>query len=109
MMIEMENAERQVFKNFKGGEGEMIGTMFFDGTNRILRGKLTPGSSIGYHKHEGNCEIIYIISGKAKYLMDEGVEYGVPGQVHYCPEGHSHSMINEGPEDLEFYAVVPQQ
>lgn len=109
MMIEMKNGEMKPFEHFKGGEKQMDANMFFDGTNRILYGRLEPGASIGYHKHEGNCEIIYILEGKAKYLMDEGVEYGTAGQAHYCPEGHSHSMINEGPDDLVFFAVVPKQ
>lgn len=109
MVMEMKNGECKDFPNFKGGEDKLTANMFFDGTNRILYGRLVPGASIGYHKHEGNCEMIYILEGKAKYLMDDGVEYAVAGQCHYCPEGHSHAMINEGTEDLVFFAVVPKQ
>lgn len=109
MVMEMKNGEFKDFPNFKGGEKKMTANMFFDGDNRILLGKLEPGASIGYHKHEGNCEIIFILSGHAKYLMDEGVEYAEAGQCHYCPVGHSHSMINESDEDLVFFAVVPKQ
>jgi mannose-6-phosphate isomerase-like protein (cupin superfamily) len=36
------------------------------------------------------------------------VEYVEAGQCHFCPKGHSHSLINEGPEDLVFYATVPE-
>ncbi len=109
MVMEMKNGEFRDFPNFKGGEDKLTANMFFDGNNRILYGRLAPGASIGYHKHEGNCEIIYILEGCAKYLMDEGTEYAVAGQCHYCPEGHSHAMINEGTEDLVFFAVVPKQ
>lgn len=42
-----------------------------DELNRILYGKLEPGSSIGYHKYETSSEIIYIVSGKGKCLMDD--------------------------------------
>lgn len=109
MILEMKNGEKKDFEHFKDGEGKMIATMFFDGQNRILHGKLEPGASIGFHEHVGNSEIIYILSGNAKYIYDDGVEYAGPGQCHYCPEHHSHSMINEGPDDLEFFAVVPQK
>jgi mannose-6-phosphate isomerase-like protein (cupin superfamily) len=50
-----------------------------------------------------------VLQGKGKYLYDDGVEYAVEGQCQYCPEGHWHSMINEGPEDLVFYAVIPKK
>lgn len=109
MIIEMEKGEVKVFEHFKDGEGAMHAVMFFDGTNRAFKATLKPGSSVGYHKHEGNCEMIYVLSGKGKVLMDEGVEYVEAGQCHYCPEGHSHSLINDGTEDLEFFAVVPKQ
>ena len=39
-------------------------------------------------------------------LLRERVEAGV---CHYCPKGHTHSMINDSDEDLVFFAVVPVQ
>ena len=79
------------------------------GLGKMMQGKLEPGSSIGYHKHEGNCEMIFIVEGEGKVLFDDGEEAVKPGMVHYCPEGHSHSLINNGSENLIFYAVVPKQ
>ena len=31
-----------------------------------------------------------------------------PGDCHYCPQGATHSLSNEGTEDLIFFAVVPE-
>ena len=31
------------------------------------------------------------------------------GDVHYCPKGHTHSLVNDSAADLEFSAVVPMQ
>ena len=31
------------------------------------------------------------------------------GDCHYCPKGHTHSLINNSDEDLVFFAVVPVQ
>lgn len=109
MIIESKDGKKEDFEHFKGGEGKMTANMFFDGTNRIVYGLLKPGNTIGFHSHEGNCEIIHILSGKAKFLYDDIVEYGKAGQTHYCPQGHSHAMINASDEDLVFFAVVPKQ
>ncbi len=76
---------------------------------KIMLGRLAHGCTIGYHKHETSSEIIYILSGQADFLYDEGTETALPGGCHYCPKGHSHSMINRGTEDVVFFAVVPEQ
>jgi len=30
-----------------------------------------------------------------------------PGMTHYCPPGHSHSVVNTGTEPLVILGVVP--
>ena len=106
MKINFENMETQVLPQFKGGEGDFLVKMFTDGAGKIMRGTLAPGSSIGYHKHEDNCEIIYILSGTGKCLYESGEEALTAGDCHYCPMGKSHSLINNGVENLEFFAIV---
>ena len=56
MIIKFNQIEETVFPNFKGGEKEFAANMFFDGTNRIFKGKLVPGATIGMHAHEDSCE-----------------------------------------------------
>ncbi len=109
MIIVLNDDEKQIFPQFKGGEGEMAANMFFDGRNRILHATLSPGSTIGYHTHETNSEIIYLLSGSGKVLINDGEERVEAGQCHYCPQGHSHSLINDGDVPLTFFAVVPEQ
>ena len=82
--------------------------MFADGCNRIMRGRLEPGCSIGLHTHEGSSEIVYVLSGTGKALYGGGEERLAPGDCHYCPEGHAHSLVNDGTQTLEFFTVVPQ-
>ena len=77
--------------------------------NKMMQGRLPAGASIGYHKHEGNCEMIFIVKGEGKVLYDDEENPIKAGECHYCPEGHSHSLINNSDNDLEFYAVVPKQ
>ena len=69
-------------------------------------GKLQPGASIGLHRHEGSSEIIFIQEGKGKVLFEGKDEHVEKGDVHYCPEGCRHSLINDSDDDLIYFAVV---
>lgn len=109
MIIKFSEMEEKKLQAFYGGDGALIANMFVDEKNKILRGKLVPGASIGAHKHEPTSEIIFILSGKGKSICD-GVEENLSaGDCHYCPKGSEHCLINVGDDDLCFYAVVPQQ
>ena len=108
MKIFFDQMEEKVFQSFKGGEGEFHVKMYTDPRAKIMRGRLLPGSSIGLHTHEGNSEIIYILEGSGKVEYDAGVETLAAGDCHYCPEHHTHRLINDSSEDLTFFAVVPQ-
>lgn len=109
MIIKFNGIEERNLKAFYGGEGALIANMFVDEKNKILRGKLVPGSSIGLHKHDTSSEIIFVYAGKGKMLCDGKEELLSAGDCHYCPKGSEHTFLNVGEEDLCFYAVVPQQ
>lgn len=109
MLIDFKTLKENHLPNFKGGEGELVNYAFQDELCKIMYGKLEPGSTIGYHTHETNSEMIFILSGTADILYEDTTETVTAGQCHYCPMGRSHSMRNFGEEDLIFYAVVPEQ
>ena len=109
MIIKFDGMEEKELQAFYGGDGALIANMFVDENNKILRGKLAVGSSIGLHKHEPTSEIIFILSGKAKSVCDGAEELLGAGDCHYCPKGSTHCLINVGNEDLRFFAVVPKQ
>ena len=109
MILDFTSMPTSIMENFKGGEKHLEAKMYWDGTTRIMQARLIPGASIGLHTHEGSCEIIFIISGSGT-LIDDGTPTPIKaGQCNYCPEDHSHSLINTGTEDLVFYAAVPTQ
>jgi len=107
MKINFDEIALQNLEHFKGGEGTMAANMYVDDTARILRGVLQPGCSIGMHKHEGSSEAVYIISGTGTMLYEGTKEELSAGNVSYCPEGHSHSLVNTGSEPLVFVGFVP--
>lgn len=108
MIIDFKNIAEQAIEKFKGGEGLLRTRNFVDEKNKIMMSRLEPGASSGYHQHVQNSEIVYIISGKGYFKYDDGTERIEAGQVHYCPDGHYHSMINDGDEDLVYFAIVPE-
>ena len=116
MIIDFNKMDVTVLPNFKGGDKEFKANMFFDGTNRIFRGTLEPGASIGMHTHEDSCEVIFILEGNGTILEKdpssdtETLTTVSAGQCLYCPKRHTHSLRNTSDEgNLVFYAVVPQQ
>jgi len=108
MIIDFNKIEEKAIPNFKGGEKEFHAKMNVDEKNKIISGKLLPGASIGLHTHETNSEIIFFKSGTGKVIYD-GVEERVSaGICHYCPQGHSHTLINDSDAELTFCAVIPE-
>ena len=110
MIIDFNTLPEVANHQFKGGEGDTLFRTYNDGTNKIMMGRLDVGCSIGYHPHESNSEIIYILSGKARCRYDQGEETLAAGQCHYCPKGHAHSLTNDSKDEpLLFFAMVPEQ
>ena len=68
--------------------------------------QLKVGEEVQLHKHKGECEYYYIISGTGVY-NDNGAEVDiVPGTVTFTPSGSSHGIKNTGNEMLEFIALI---
>lgn len=109
MILNFAQMETKVLEHFNGGEKELRAQMQVDEWNKILHGTLAPGASVGLHTHETSSEIIYILQGRGTVLYDGAYEPVEAGVCHYCPKGHSHSLINNSEEDLIFFAVVPNQ
>jgi len=67
---------------------------------------LEPGASIGYHQHNDEEDIYYILSGIAT-VKDNGETLTVyPGEVVRAGSGDSHSIANEGHVPLEFMSII---
>lgn len=108
-MIKFDKMEPAAFENFKGGEGIFHAAMFADELNRIFKGTLSPGATIGMHTHDTSSEIIFILSGNGKTVCDGVEERVTAGDCLYCKKGSTHTLINDSDKELVFYAVVPQQ
>lgn len=108
MILNFDTMAANAVPHFKGGEGQAI-VRKFDAPRMgaVVHLTLPVGASIGLHTHTGNCEIIYVLSGSGR-CIDDGTEYPVTaGMCHYCPEGHTHSIINTGDTELKLLGVLP--
>ena len=69
--------------------------------------RMKPGTSLGYHVHQGDSESYYILSGEGTYQNQNGeVSRVFSGDVTFTANGEGHSIANEGFEDLVFMALV---
>jgi mannose-6-phosphate isomerase-like protein (cupin superfamily) len=67
---------------------------------------LKPGCKTPYHKHEGDCEVYYIVSGRAQVNDNGSLKDVKLGDVIFTDNGESHSLENIGDTDLEFIALI---
>ncbi len=109
MTIDFNNIDEACITGFKGGHGELLTRNYDDGKCKIMMSRLRPGAASGPHTHTGDCEIVYVVSGVATFHCDGTTETVRAGQVHYCPDGHSHYMENNTDCDLCYLAIVPKQ
>ena len=67
---------------------------------------IDPHASIGFHRHEGDGESYYIVSGKGAY-NDNGQIYEVhAADSTWTPSGSSHGIENIADEPLVLIALV---
>jgi mannose-6-phosphate isomerase-like protein (cupin superfamily) len=104
--------ETEVRERMRGGSGPV--EILHVWKSAELRGKtrlfarlrLPRGSSIGYHAHEQEEEVFYILSGTG-VVNDDGTEQLVgPGDAVLTGGGAGHSLENRAEVPLELMAVI---
>jgi oxalate decarboxylase/phosphoglucose isomerase-like protein (cupin superfamily) len=67
---------------------------------------LLPGRGHERHNHPDADEILYILAGEGRQMVDDEQEFPVrPGQAVFIPKGAFHSTINTGWEPLVLLAI----
>ena len=67
---------------------------------------LEPGSSIGYHIHEGEMESFYVVCGKAEYIDGDKTVTLMPGDTTLTRSGEGHSVKSIGDTALVVVAQI---
>ncbi|MBR2264608.1 MAG: cupin domain-containing protein [Firmicutes bacterium] len=113
MIRRKEECKVEYREHMRDGNGTVQLTAFINGPEELngkgrLFSKITlqPGCSIGYHVHETDAELFYILTGTGMYSDNGTIVTVQPGDVTICETGHGHSIANEGDEVLELVAVI---
>ena len=97
----------------RGGDGSVAiehiwtpGTEMGSPARMYSRLILEPGCSIGWHVHENEEEIFYILAGEAR-IDDNGTEViASAGDSVITRSGEGHSVANVGTDTLEILACI---
>ena len=68
--------------------------------------QLKPGEEVEYHKHIGESETFFFLSGQGIYNDNGNNVEIVPGMVSLTPSGQCHAVKNTGDEMLVFIALI---
>jgi len=99
-------------EKMRGGEGVAVIEDLLTPAEMYEKGRLyakitlEPGSSIGYHLHEGEMETFFIISGEAEYFDNGETVRLVPGDTALNQSGNGHSVKSIGATPLEMIALI---
>ena len=113
-MIRKENQCKIEYReHMRGGDGTVLLTNFVNSPEDLcnkgrLFSKITlnPGCSIGYHVHENDSELFYILKGIAQYNDNGNIVTVSAGDVTICPPGQGHGIANKRDEVVELIAVI---
>ena len=111
MIRRQDEFRTDIRQNMRGGSGDIKIEHLWEKelnspTRMFSRITVEPGCSIGFHNHENEEEIFYIISGTAS-ADDNGVPVTLyPGETILTGNGAGHSIANNGDEPLVMMAVI---
>jgi len=67
---------------------------------------LPPGTSIGYHQHNGIEEVYYVMSGSGRMTVNDRTWVVREGDVAPCTLHDSHGLYNHTDEDLDIFVLM---
>ena len=107
MKIDFNNMPANVIKNYKNGPGDLLSKVVYDGNRKIMLHTIQKGCGVGFHIHDKDEEIIFVLKGCATVKEDKDISYKIyQGDACCIHRQHGHSIINEEDEDLEILSLV---
>jgi mannose-6-phosphate isomerase-like protein (cupin superfamily) len=111
MVVHRNEMKVESKERLRDGEGTVVFTHFVEGgaqKNIRLAAEiaLPPGSSIGYHQHEGETEYFVFLEGTG-IVNDNGTKVSVKkGDIMITGNGAYHGVSNSGTSPLVFNAFI---
>ncbi len=113
MIRKADECKKELREHMRDGNGTVEITNFINDPKELCnkgrmfsRITLKSGCSIGFHVHEGDSEIFYILKGTAQYNDNGEVRTVSAGDVTICPAGTGHGIENTSDETVELIAVI---
>ncbi len=113
MVRRAEECRLEYREHMRDGDGTVevtnliAGDQEMNGKGRLFaRITLRPGCSIGYHVHDKDAELFYIMKGTAEYQDGDTLRTVTAGDVTLCPTGTGHGIANRTDEVVELIAVI---
>ena len=112
MFLREDKKPRRETFHARGGEGTVFMTDFLSKEDACQKGRLftrltlPQGASMGMHRHEGEFEVYYFLTGEALVGDGEREIPMHPGDMYLCRDGEQHALKNAGNGDLELIAII---
>ena len=113
MIRKKKECEKEYREHMRDGKGTVELTNLIvspdelNGKGRLFsKITLNPGCSIGFHIHDNDSELFYILNGTAEYNDNGEIKTVTAGDVTICPAGTGHGIENTSDETVEFMAVI---
>ena len=112
MVHKKQDMPHSLRNNLRGGRGEVETDVVYGGDQMLgkatLFNRLTikPGYSIGYHTHDTDAEIYYVLSGEIAANDDGEWVTMHEGDAMFTGGGQGHSLENRSGSDAVILAIV---
>ncbi|HXK71575.1 MAG TPA: cupin domain-containing protein [Clostridia bacterium] len=113
MLFKKEEQKVSYKENMRGGQGtimfnELLPEKMLNNKGRLFSTiTIEKGCSIGFHVHEKEAEIFYVIEGSLTYNQNNEKKYIISkGDCIYNKEGTGHGVINESDEKAVLLACI---
>ncbi len=112
MIKKQDSFNKALNEHMRGGDGIVevlsLATKEELNNNGRLFGKITinPGCSIGFHVHENESELFYVLDGEAEYSDNGNIHTISAGELTICPPGTGHSVANKKEKTVTLMALI---
>ena len=66
---------------------------------------IPPGSTIGWHRHDGTEEVYFIAAGAPRVKVEEEERRLKRGSIAVVHSGQSHQLINDSDEEVAIFVI----
>lgn len=104
---EMERVERP---NFKGGAGVVLSGSWpveLPAHVKLVNvNTLNPGDEIGYHVHQNETEIYYVLEGELEFNDNGQEKTAKKGDILFTGHNTGHSAVNKSDKPATIFAII---